>query len=182
MADTYASDNWINVVEEHATHALQADGDLGTSGALEIQTWDEELREDAAQYTDQQLPAIVVNCQSMVPDFDAEEEGVPDGISITFPIQVWWIGTAADRQRRVLKAKESLARIVRVLMQQHLTSKQLQLSTGEKLPASLEWGVGGSVTVRVTGADFDDGEVSSQFRAVGLVEADITISFTITGD
>ena len=181
MADTYASDNTFNVLEEHVIHALQADADLGTGGPLAVTTWEQEVKADAGQYADVELPVIAVSCET-VTEGESEGVGVPEGMTLSFPVQIWWIDTAAEEKRRKQKAKESLARIVRVMLQQHLPSKQLKLSSGEKLPSSLDWADSGSVSVQLVSAAFDDGQINNVFRTVGLVEVVVSVDFQITGD
>lgn len=170
----YSKDDTFNVIEDHLTRALQDDTDLKTGGSLAITTWDQELRFDASHYQDNELPALI------------SLAGVPsdggmiaiDGMQVNFPIEVVVVISAADEQRRAKLAKEYLARVYRVLIQQHVTSKRLKA-----LPEALDFAAQSSVDLTVTSGDFDSGEVQGVTRAVAVIEATVSIILTIgSGD
>lgn len=176
MPETYASDNTFNVIEDHVIRALQGDADLGTGGALQVATWEQELRDHAGEYRENELPVIAVTCLGLG---GQDLTTVPNGLEIDFPVVVWVVSTAAAKIRRTQKIKEFAARVVRVLLQQHLTTQQL-----DNLPAALEWAESGSVTVRLAEVGFEAGTVERQgnvFRAVAAVSAIITVSFQVGG-
>ena len=167
---TYASDDWLNVIEDHLTRALQDDADLGTDGDLEITTWDQELRHDAASYMDTELPACITQCKLPV---NGSMVGV-DQLRIGFPIQVWFALSAADEQRRQKLAKEYLARGLRVLLQQHVPGKLLK-----SLPANMDFATNSTIEIDINSGDFESGEVEGVTRAVVQIDATLWIILTI---
>jgi|TARA_Y100000310_G_scaffold473_1_gene535 hypothetical protein len=174
---SFATDDWLNAVEEQTVLALQEDADLGTGGALEIVTWDEELKESPADYRDVELPALTVVCAGVS---NGEIVGVPEGLELDFQVEIWVTISAAQKSEREKALKEYLARVVRVMLQQTASSKQLS-----DLPAALDWADSGGVRkVDISGVTWNEGqtEQSHVFRGVGVVETIVSIDFQITGD
>ena len=67
----FQSDDYYNVIAEHVLETLQADSKLADAGALDVKTWEQELREDAGDFNSNELPAVSVTC-----DLSSVEETV----------------------------------------------------------------------------------------------------------
>jgi hypothetical protein len=173
----FATDDWMNAVEEQTVNAYKEDADLGSGGDLAITTWPEELPDNFNQYPEVELPVLITVCQNVTVDHN-DEAGIPDGQIINFFVDTFVILSAAAQLERDQTAKEHLARVVRVLIQQYKSGKNLS-----DLPSALDWAdSGGVLGVDILSATWEQGDAQSNFRVVGTVEAVVSVSFQITGD
>lgn len=157
----FDNDDTYNVIAEHVLEALQADAKLGTDGDLEIATWEQELREHAGMYNDNELPAVAatihLGSQEVVTLGDRLENGF-GGLIMVYT-------TGGQLRDTVQLAKRIAARIERVMQQQHLPDKQLS-----DLPTDLDGGEPGSVVVAIQGTQIGGGNVP-----IGETEDDGTV-------
>lgn len=176
MAETYANDNTWNVVEDHVILALQADTDLKAGGGLAIATWEQELPEDAGVYQANLLPAVAVEVIQQRGEADI---GFPDRVDQTYAVVVVVVVAGGELRQVKLRTKEYLSRVVRVLQQQHHTSKQLS-----GLPAALSGGETGSVRVWLTNATLMAGHLESGggLRGIAEISADVVVGMCLPED
>ena len=169
----FSNDDTYNVVAEHVIEALQLDTKLGSGGALEIKLWEQELREDAASYNDNELPAIAVAVRIGGEDVISIGDRLEDGFIATIMTI-----TGGGRLREIVQeAKRIAARVERVMRQQHLPDKQLN-----DLPADLDGGVTGSVEVSNPSTEADGGEVDDSLRGVAVTTVSIAVEIDMPED
>ena len=73
----FSSDDTYNVIAEHVIEALQADAKLGSGGALAIKKWEQELRESAGDYNENELPAVAVTVDLSTQDEIRQDQARP---------------------------------------------------------------------------------------------------------
>ena len=141
---TYATDDWLNIVEEHVKEALQADAKLGTGGDLEIKTWEEEHRQDLGTYEEHFLPACSIEVTIGAPATDPTMGQDEFAFGASLLVVVGGSSGGAKLSQVKKNAKHYGARVLRTLMQQQQSGKQLA-----DLPADLSEGEVGAVRVAV---------------------------------
>ncbi len=170
----YNNDDTYNVIAEHVIEALQADSKLGSGGALAIKKWEQELREDAGDYNENELPAIAVTV-----DLSEQDEVRVDQDRTVF-LALIMIYTSGGRAITVRKnIKYYAARVERVMQQQHYTSKQLSSVTADLADAQA-----GSVIVEKRDTALVSGSIEEAggLRGIAALTFAISIDFTITED
>jgi hypothetical protein len=170
---SFQTDDYYNVVAEHVLEALQADAKLGTSGALEVKTWEQELREDAGDFNANELPAVSVTC-----DLSGVEVTGTHSIRKQFSVTIWVVTDGARMQVAAQTVKAYAARIERCMNQQDAESKQLSDVTTDLLESD-----GGSVQVAPVGTVIGGGPVEgNHLRGVAVLSYAVSIDFTVTID
>ena len=172
----FSNDDIWNVIEQHIVEALQADAKLGTGGALEIATWEQELREDVGTYQSNQLPAVGVE---VIGQSAPDVIGIGDTVDYTYQAIVVIATTGGTLATVKADTKYYGSRAVRVLQQQHYPDKQLNNVT-----AAIGSAETGTVLVVVTNVDYGAGIAESSNALRGLIEisASVRISLTISED
>jgi hypothetical protein len=162
-----------NVTATHILTTLQGDAELGAGGSLEIVTWEQELRESADAYQDNELPAVAVSV-----DFSGEElVTIGDRMEFGYLATVMVTTTSGQLQDMMEQAKQIAARAERVLRQQHLPILQLS-----DLPADIDGADPGSVMVAIQSTQFGGGLVANKLRGAGVILAGIAIDIDIPTD
>lgn len=168
----YQTDDYYNVIAEHVLEAIELDTKLADAGALDVTTWEQELR-DNGMYNENELPCIAATC-----DFSAQDEAALGADRRVFAVTVWVI-TDGGRKTNVEKSvKAYAARVERVMQQQHDPTKQLSDVTTDLLES-----VPGSVVVQALGTAITEGPVEGNaIRGVAVLTFSVSIDFTITID
>ena len=176
MASDYNSDDTLNVIEDHLIQALQADAKLGASGALEIKTWEQEHRDDISSYMENQLPAVSVEVGIQPP----QDITIGDHVEYTYPATLLLVMTGGNLSTQRKDLKYRLARIVRVLQQQHYPSKQL-VSLPDDLDGADPQGV--QVVVESVFAAMGESERNPNvLRGFAEIAARVHVALTIPED
>jgi len=177
MASDYNSDDTFNVIEDHLIQALQADAKLGTGGALEVATWEQEHRNAISGYNENELPAISVEV-GIAP---AELLAIGDRMAWHYPTGIYIVITGGTLAYQKQTVKYFAARVVRVLQQQHYPDKQLV-----SLPDDLDGADTGDVMVNVEGVEIlagaPDEERPNVLRGYAVISADISVTYVIPED
>jgi len=174
MASDYASDDYYNVLADHVVQALQADAKLGpgSGDALEVTTWEEEFRGDAAKYNANELPAVAVEC-----GLSSRDPAAVGTDMKVFAVTVFVV-TGAGREQLVDRtAKHFAARIERVMEQQDDPNKQLADVT-----ADIDNAKAGSVTVSSLATAVGGGVLGGTMRGVAVLNFAIGLKFSIAND
>tara|TARA_Y100000310_G_scaffold297406_1_gene330387 strand:+ start:2371 stop:2904 length:534 start_codon:yes stop_codon:yes gene_type:complete len=122
MTSAFNSDDTFNVIEEHIKQTLAADTKFAAGGTLEIKTFEQEHREDASSYGENELPAISieVGVQSQ------EEVAIGDLVEYQYLAHILIVTTGGQTQKLLqTELKYYAARATRILQQQHYPTKQL---------------------------------------------------------
>lgn len=169
----FQTDDYYNVVAEHVIEALQADTKLADAGALDVKTWEQELRDDAGSFNANELPAISVTC-----DLSSVEVTGTQEIRKLFAVTVWVVTDGARQQNAAQAVKAYAARVERVMNQQDAESKQLSDVTTDLLES-----IAGSVQVAPVGTAIGGGPVEgNRLRGVAVLSFAVSIDFTVTID
>ena len=168
----FQTDDYYNVIPEHAIEALQSDAKLGTGAALAITTWEQEPRENLNDYNENELPAVAVTC-----DLSVVAEATTGTDRRTYMLTLWVVTTGARLQEATKEVKAYAARIERVMMQQHDSSKQLSNVTADLLEAE-----SGTVVVTSESTAFDGGTEAGNLRGMAIMTFGVSIDFIITID
>ena len=169
----FQTDDYYNVIAEHVLETLQADAKLADLGALDVKTWEQELREDAGQFNANELPAVSVTC-----DLSSQDEAAIAEDRRVYAVTIWVVTDGARMQNAAQTVKAYAARIERVMQQQHAVSKQLTDVTTDLLDS-----VAGSVTVTSLGTAIGGGPVEgNRLRGVAVMSFAVNIDFPITID
>ena len=166
--------DYYNVIPEHFIEALQTDSVIGSGGADEVKTWEQERREDPSEYNDHELPAVAVEVTST-----SQEVGELSGhcvLSVGVLVLVT-TGGFSDRQTVMQTAKRIQVRIERNLRQQNRTAKQIS-----DLPTDIEGAVANGIKIRTIATESDGGAINNVMRGVAGIASEITIDFTPTID
>lgn len=168
LASSDRDDVW-NLIEEHIIEALQADADLGTGGELAIATWETELPEDVGVYQANLLPAVAVEVTGQ---YAEELIGIPDLADWTYDVTIVVTVAGGTLTQVKTRTKRYVARIIRCLLQQHRTDKQLNTLTSE-----MEGADPYSVRVNIASSGTVAGRVTngSGLRGVGEIAATVTV-------
>lgn len=169
MAETYSNYDTWNVVKYHVVQALQADSYLKTGGTLAVKTWDQELPEDAGVYQANLLPAVAVEVVGQYPE---DEVGFPDYVDWAWQVVIGVVVAGGELSQVKILTKRYVARVIRVLLQQHVPTKQLLL-----LPSAISGADTGSARVRIVQSMATGGrlEASGSLRGIGEVVADVLV-------
>lgn len=168
MAITESLDSWdwVNLVEKHVINTLAADSELGAGGSLEIKTWESEGREDASQYSPYELPAVIADAV-LTGDGPGRALGA-DERSVRVMVSV--ITEAGGQFRRKKQAKQIVSRIDRIGRQQGRPGVELS-----GLPAALEGGVSGTLSMTVDSGVIETGKVDRDVRVVAAVACTVRV-------
>ena len=170
----FNSDDTYNVIAEHVIEALQADAKFGSGGALAIKKWEQELRESAGDYNENELPAVAVTV-----DLSTQDEIRQDQDRTVYMALVM-LYAAGGRLLTVQKnVKYYAARIERVMQQQYYTAKQLASVTADLADAVSGSVVVEKVTTEIGAGAFGESQTPRGVAALGFA---ISIDFTITED
>ncbi len=171
---SFDTDDTYNVIAAHVILALQADTKLGSGGTtLKVKTWEQELREDAGEYNDNELPAVAVTVNLSGQEVVTIGDRLEDGF-----IALIMVYTAGGQLRTAIQyVKRIAARIERVMQQQHLPLKQLS-----SLPSALAGGEPGSVEVAIQGTQVGGGDVDSKPRGVAAISVGIKVEINMPED
>ena len=171
-----AFSNWdtYNVIAEHISEALQTDSVLGSSGAIEIQTWEAETRDNSADYSDYELPAVAIE----VTHSGQEINPLSKHLTATYAALILTT-TGGEAVLKTVKqlAKRIAVRIERNIRQQNISTKQFSDVT-----ADLEGAISGSVKVTNAATQTDGGVVNNVMRGAAATTCEIQIDFTPTID
>ena len=173
MASIYSPDDYLNVVADHIIQTLTLDAELGSGGSLEIKNWEQEIREDAASFSDYELPAV-----SATTTGTAEElEGFGGRMTVEFQCAVV-VTTAGGKEADVAQeAKRIGSRVVRAVRQQEMPAKEFA-----GLPADLEGAIAGDLQVSEPRMVADSGTVNSNLRGSAVITFNITIEIIMPVD
>ena len=166
---SYSGDDLYNIAAEFVIKALKEDTAMGSGGSYEVNTWEQEHREDYASYFDYQLPAV--SAEAILSSQTVEQ--------ISGEIQVGILGTVVvTREARDLPTlKSDLAehstRIERMLTQQNLPTRQMA-----RMPEVISGADGGTLAVNVLDVETTVGEAGHRFR--GFAEVQFNMAFGLT--
>ena len=166
---SYANDDLYNIGAEFIIKALQEDTALGSGGAYQVNTWEQEHRDDIGTYMDYQLPAI-----SSEINFSAQSVDQISGVT-----QVGLLGSvivvreAFDLPTLKDELLEHTARVERCLNQQYLPTRQMA-----RMPEVIGGAETGTLTCNVADLDITVGELAHRFR--GFAEISFNIGFGLT--
>ena len=169
----FVTDDYYNVLAEHVLEALQADVKLADAGALDVKTWEQELREDAGEFNSNELPSV-----SVAVDLSTVEVTGTQQIRRQFAVTIWVVTDGARQKNAAQTVKAYAARIERAMNQQDAESKQLSDVTADMLEA-----ISGSVQVAPVGTAIGGGPVDgNRLRGVAVMSFAVSIDFTVTID
>ena len=170
----FNSDDIYNVIAEHIIEALQADSKLGTGGTLSIKKWEQELREDAGDYNENELPAVAITV-----DLSEQDEQTNDQDRVVYLALIMVYIQGGRLITTAKNIKYYAARVERVMQQQHYTAKQLSDVTADLVDAQA-----GSVVVTKRDTAIGSGAIgdSQSLRGVAALSFAVSIDFTITED
>lgn len=169
MASSYNSDDIYMVLADKINQTLALETIFASGGDLEIKTFEEELREDAGEYGENELPAIATACDLA----DRDEENIAQDV-IYFTALVMCYTKGARLQNAKKEAKRIAANVERSMEQQSQSDKQLTTAT-----ADMDNAQAGSVTVERVSAAIAAGEIESSMRGVAALAFRIGIVFTV---
>ena len=167
------SESAYNLIAQYALLAMQEDSKLGTGGTLEIATWEQELREDAGEYGDHELPAVAATVDLSGQDVVTTGDRTEAGYLILIMVYV----AGGDEQTVTQAVKDYAARVEWVMQQQHYPAKQLG-----GLPDGLLNAQSGTVEVTKQNTIIDGGAVGNTLRGVAALTFGVTLDVDITED
>ena len=167
------SADFYNVINQQVIDALQEDTVLN-GGALDIATWDEELREDASVYNDHELPAIAVSTEQL-----ESENARSDWVRTYYQTLhvVTMLGNGASVQSATKTAKQYAARVEYVWRQQMDATKQVS-----SVAAELDGAETDSIIVYDIAVETDAVALNGSFRGGAAVVVSWSIDFQPTID
>tara|TARA_R110000824_G_scaffold152470_1_gene323702 strand:+ start:22850 stop:23368 length:519 start_codon:yes stop_codon:yes gene_type:complete len=169
----FQSDDYYNVIAEHVLETLQADSKLADAGALDVKTWEQELREDAGDFNSNELPAVSVTC-----DLSSVEDTGTQQFRRHFAVTVWIVTDGARMQNAAQTVKSFAARVERSMNQQEAETKQLSDVTADLLES-----ISGSVQVTPVGTVIGGGPVEgNNLRGVAVLSFAVAVDFTVVID
>ena len=170
----FQTDDYYNVIPEHVIEALQLDTKLAADGALEVKTWEAELRANGL-YNENELPGVAVSSE-----FSSQEPASTGSDRRVFVVNIFIITDGGRKTNVEQSVKAFAARIERAMQQQSDPTKQINGLTADLLES-----VPGSVIVQALGTSISDpeGQVSGNaIRGVAVMQFSVSIDFTITID
>ena len=167
-----AFEGWdvYNVLPEHWIEVLQDDAVLGSGGALEVQTWEDYIRENIAEYNDNELPAIGLHV------YHGNQEFLPlsKWRKVQYEAVVYCTARGyTDENLALREARQMAARVERVAVQQSRPNKQLANVTDD-----LEGGLTDSVKILSAVTSSDAVQLETFARGAAEVRIALEVDFT----
>lgn len=166
---SYSGDDLYNIAAEFVIKALQEDTEMGSGGDYEVNTWEQEHREDYGSYMDYQLPAV--SAEVTLSSQSVEQISGETQVGILGTVVV----TREARDLPTLKSDlaEHSARVERMLVEQNLPTRQMA-----RMPEVISGADGGTLAVNVLDIETTVGEAGHRFK--GFSEVQFQMAFGLT--
>jgi len=175
----FATYEIYNLLAEKVIATLAADTVLASGGALEVKLWEQEFRDDAASFSDNELPAVsaaVVHSGGEVVEWKSgwHTAEFTAQILVTAAGNFSSAGTYATPDAASIKARQIANRIERLCRQQNVLSKQFTAA-----PDALEGGIAKTLKVLSVTTTAFGGEVEGTniLRGAALIVVEFSVNF-----